>query len=339
MLGIVLVLEGALRLGVSLRLPGLTNPDWYADWTRDEDYWKLRHLWVSRVAPADNPHWDAALGWSESDLKKAYKNYPESTKSRASILFVGDSFVRGDGPNEERIPTRLARAFPEVNVFNLGEKAYGWDQIYLKAQQSRPQLGKPVVVAGLLTLGLDRSLLKFRTGLKPYLAIEGDELQFKGRPVEKNPDRWLAQNPPTLSPYLLTLAKSQFQRLGEPRLLERTAGQDEKQAVGRLFLKHWAEEAKAVGYPLVVVIFYDRQEMQYPGWREAFLKKELTKLSLPYVDSKDVFRKAVAVKKESATKFYTSAGLLTAEGNALVAEELGKVVARYMPSRSEGAVH
>ena len=113
---VVLVGEGAFRLGVVLGSASFKNPGLYADWTSDDDYWKLRHLWGRKVSPESKEPLDPFLGWVVpksptnplgAAMDKTEKSQPIEYE-RPNILFFGDSFVQGQGDFSKRLPQQLA---------------------------------------------------------------------------------------------------------------------------------------------------------------------------------------------------------------------------------------
>ncbi|MFH1739604.1 MAG: hypothetical protein ABIH23_11400, partial [bacterium] len=205
-----------LRLGISLDVEFLRDPHLYADHYSDDNYWKLQHRWVKALKLPTVDEFDPffrrssvhpLLGWAplttpENPLGIVREIPYEPIYDGKVILFYGDSFVFGATEMEQKIPQQLNRLLPEYTVYNYGVGGYGVDQIYLRFKQSYEKFQSPLIIFGILTTDLDRSILTVRSYQKPYYKIENDELVLHGVPINMNPEEWLEQNPPRIYSYL-----------------------------------------------------------------------------------------------------------------------------------------
>lgn len=112
---------------------------------------------------------------------------------RPTILFIGDSFVYGNGVEaDERFSNLLRRELPEFRIVNAGVAAYGNDQEYLLLQRLWPRI-KPSVVVLIVCVENDHddNSTNSRHGhtLKPYLAQVDGRWRFRGLPVPRS-HRW-----------------------------------------------------------------------------------------------------------------------------------------------------
>jgi hypothetical protein len=120
-----------------------------------------------------------------------------------TILFVGDSFVYGNGvAAEHRFTDRLRPELPGFRIVNAGVAAYSTDQEFLRLKRLWPLI-KPSVVVLIVCVDNDHDENSTNSvhghTLKPYLAKVGGQWQFQGIPVPRShryyyDNNWLAQN-------------------------------------------------------------------------------------------------------------------------------------------------
>jgi hypothetical protein len=324
-------LETVFRVGIFFNVSFFRDPGKYADWTSDDDYWKLRNLWDKRVTAVSSDVLDPILGWSPNRTEKnplgVVGIHPQSIKFDVpSVLFYGDSFVQGKGPWKERITFKLQDKLGGTPVYNLGVRGYGLDQIVLKFQQSHHFFKKPVIALGLLTVDLDRSLLRFRTGQKPQFVFNQGELTLAGLPIYPNPDKWVAKNPPHIQSYLFAFLERRWELMHAPNELEVVRLQDEKRRLNEKILDLFRAEAEAEHQPAVVVLFYNQIELGYEGWREKFLKGYFDKHGVAYVDTKKLLLEELTRNQTPTESWYDSEGHLNEKGSELVAVEMARLL-------------
>lgn len=327
----VFALETGFRLGIFFNVSFFRDPGKYADWTSDDDYWKLRNLWDKRVTAVSSEVLDPILGWSPNRTDKnplgVIGVHPDSIKFDApSVLFYGDSFVQGKGPWKERLTFKLQEKLGGPAVYNLGVRGYGLDQIVLKFQQSHHFFKKPIVALGILTVDLDRSLLRFRTGQKPQFVFQKGELTLAGLPIYPNPERWIVKNPPHIQSYLFAFLRRKWELMHAPNELEVTRLQNEKRKLNEKILDLFCSEAEAEHQPKVFVLFYNQIELGYEGWREKFLKNYFDGHGLVFIDTKKLLLDELALHQTPTESWYDSEGHLNEKGNELVAVEMARVL-------------
>ncbi len=305
--------EAALRVGIGLGVSSLRRPRLYAGWFEDDDHWKLRQRWQPEASP-----FEAAfvrhpiLGWvpetsGDNPLgilaEEAYAVAPD----RPAVLFFGDSFVYGSDPAfvRHRIPQILDRLLPEHQVFNYGVPGYGVDQIYLRFRETRSGFERPIVVAGILTLDLDRSLLTVHSAPKPYFELAGERLELRGVPLPEDAATWYRRHPPGIRSYLYALIR-QSARLASSggNEMEMPHRVPRKRQLNARIFEQMVREARAGELPLLFVIFYSRPELGYRGWRESFLKETLDRLEAPYLDTKEIFLRLRAERRIEPESLY-----------------------------------
>ncbi len=252
--------------------------------------------------------------------------HPKSLRySDPVILWYGDSFVQGKGAWKDRLPALTQTQLGLAN-YNFGVRGYGLDQIVLNFQQTRHYFKHPAVVLGILTVDLDRSVLKFRTGQKPKFIIDKGELTIAGLPIDLRPERWVAANPPQIESYLFAFVIRRWALYHSPNELEVMEGREEKMRVNAKVLELITNECRAQKIPLVSILFYNKEELSYVGWRESFLKAQLVKRSIPFIDSKRVLVEAASRSNRPLESWYDLDGHLNAAANAMLAKELARVM-------------
>jgi hypothetical protein len=127
----------------------------------------------------------------------------DNSRSRPTILFMGDSFVYGNGVKAgDRFTNVLRRELPQFRIVNAGVAAYGTDQEYLLLRRLWPRI-KPSIVVLIVCEDndhLDNSTnSRYGHTLKPYLAKVDGRWQFLGIPPPHNyrwyfDHNWFAHN-------------------------------------------------------------------------------------------------------------------------------------------------
>ena len=323
--------EIALRSAIHFGLTFFRRPGLYVA-EADDDYWKLWHAWMpTRDAPPVGSL-DPVLGWSTPrsadnplGLSGAECMPP---LHRVPILFYGDSFVAGTAtPCPSTIPRQLERLLPDHPVYNFGVGGYGVDQAYLRLAHTLPEQPAAAVLFGIFTGDLDRVLLTVRTAPKPYFTIDGEALALHEPSTGGKLDTWYAEHPPQIISYALgfLLQRTRLLLAGGAWLDVGVHPAAAKRITGRLL--DAATRATAERHvPLVLVVFYGPRELHPVGWREQFLADECRRLDRACVDTKATFLDAARARNEDATVFYLPDGHLNAEGNAVVAAELARVL-------------
>jgi len=322
-----IALRGAIHFGLTFfRRPGLYVAE------ADDDYWKLWHAWMpTRDAPPVGSL-DPVLGWSTPrsadnplGLSGAECMPP---LHRVPILFYGDSFVAGSAtPCPSTIPRQLERLLPSYPVYNFGVGGYGVDQAYLRLAHTLPEQQAAAVLFGIFTGDLDRVLLTVRTAPKPYFTIDGEALALHEPSTRGKLDTWYAEHPPQIISYALgfLLQRTRLLLAGGAWFDVRVHPVAAEHITGRL-LDAVTRATAERHVPLVVVIFYGPRELHAVGWREQFLADECRRLDLACVDTKATLLGAARARYMDATVFYLPDGHLNAEGNAIVAAEIARVL-------------
>jgi hypothetical protein len=259
--GAFLVLLGEAFLRVTLctrliELPLVEYPGLYADPFSDDDFWVLETGWSGSRRPRRTSPVDPELGWTASNggtLGVSGPRFRElSDVTERPVLFFGDSFVAD-------LPERLELQLPGHDVLNYGVGGYGTDQILLRAErQVRVFRGRnPLVLIGVLLEDMDRSLLRFRGGQKPYFTIESGRL-VEHAPRFSDDEEFLRNHRLRIRSFLLAAAS------GLKRLLTRRFGGDpaRREAINRLLFQRACRQLAAEGIEAGFVVFFSRHELK-----------------------------------------------------------------------------
>lgn len=279
--------ELAIRIGIAAGWERLRDPRLYAGWCDDEDQWKLRYRWRKETRDAL-----AVTGFSHHPLFGWVG--PERDVDEplvAPVLLYGDSYMSGVPPRppEARIPSLVDRLLPSREVINFAAPGYGLDQVYLRFRESYRQYQSPVIVLGIMTLDLDRSLFAVRDAPKPYFELRDGELTLRGTPVPADQAAWHREHPPQLSSYLAAFLLRKLRTLGHVYETEIPYRQPEKKALTRALLEAFADDVHRHHLPHLVVLFYPSWELGIDGWRREFLLQELERLHLHTLDTRPLF--------------------------------------------------
>lgn len=314
----------------SFGVPRLRQAWHYADGNFDDDFWKLAFLFRAGQSAQRVGHIDPELGWAPESSPDNPLGLISDTPYRLEniqrpILFYGDSFVAGATPVHDRIPQVLDRMLPDRSVLNYGVGGYGIDQIYLRFSRTAGEFEKPLVLIGILTRDLDRSILAIRTGQKPYFDIEADTLVIRNTPILSTTSEYIDKNPPHIDSYFLRFVLFRLRPLLPKTWFDRLLGYDQKHLkklqVNRRLLAAFKDESEASGLQLYTVIFFSRHELEEQGEREQFLKSTLKELEIPHFDTKDLLLDYMARTGSSQQDlYYEENGHPNEKGNKVIAE-------------------
>jgi len=312
-------------------MPVLKNPYRYGDYFYDDDFWKLEPKYrltdLRRIHPI--------LGWSQTYISKdnplglyedVLNNLNQNSKTK--ILFYGDSFVRGCGGYDFQIPRLMNLSLKKEIVVDLSVGGYGLDQMLLMFELTYTKAENPYIIFGVLTEDVDRAILRVRSNQKPYFIIKDDKLDLKGIPVDKN---FYAKNPPKINSYLFRLVYrelgNKFQFKSYKSIYENK--DKSKKEINSKIIDKICKISKNKNYPLLFVLFYRREDLDFISWQEDFLKTKLTKLNIKYFDTKPVLIQYAADNKVPLDNFYVANnGHHNAVANKVIAEGLFKYLSK-----------
>ena len=327
------ICEALLRVALfsdNFSVPELRQSWRYADSAYDDDYWKLAFLFNYAARAQRVGHVDPELGWAIEKTPDNPLGLVSETPYRIedigrAVLFYGDSFVAGASPIPDRIPQVMDGLLPEVSVLNYGVGGYGVDQIYLRYAETVGGFKDPVVLVGILTSDLDRSILGMRTGQKPYFDILNGQLVRQNLPILPTTREYIDRYPPEIKSYLFRFVMFRLRSWLPEEWFDRLYGYDEKHqrklAVNSMILQALKQDASERELPLGVVIFYSQEELLEASWRVRFLKETLQALEIPYFDTRLSISRYV---KDNAMTldglYYPDNGHPNELGNKVIAE-------------------
>jgi hypothetical protein len=163
--------EAALRVAakVSLRERGMAfDPE--LGWRLVPSLRKLGEEWGNR-----EPAWTNSRGWRDAETSLAK---PPGTRR---IVALGDSFTFGVSADYgERFTERLERAFPRLEVINLGVNAFGTDQ-ELRSLELEGILYDPDIVLLIVFVHNDFDDIRYERRFhwpRPHYELEGGRLRL-----------------------------------------------------------------------------------------------------------------------------------------------------------------
>lgn|GEM_PF-1493677 len=283
--------EGVLRLGLGLDLGELRDPKRYADPYADDDYWRLKRGWASVVRTQPDPE----LGWSTPVLPRnplgiiRPRGY-EPRRERVLLCF-GDSFMAGATPHPHKIPDLLEERLDGWTAYNYGVGGYGVGQMLLRFRRAAPDFVEPVVVVGVMTRDLDRSILSCRGSPKPRFRLRAGELVVDAPAPSESEATWDGEHPPELRSYLVALLVRRARRAREKeRGDDGLYRAEEKRELNRALLEAFTREAREQGLTLLFVTFPPSRQLRDGGWREDFLARPFEELEVPWVNGRQALR-------------------------------------------------
>jgi hypothetical protein len=325
--------EGLLRVVLfsdSFAIDALRKPWRYA--SGDDDYWKLSFIWEAGKKGQGVGRIDPELGWAPAKepgnpLGIITETPYKMEDIRQPVLFFGDSFVAGATPIPYRIPQLLDGLSVDRSVLNYGVGGYGVDQIYLRFRKTAKDFDKPTILIGILTGDLDRGVLSFRTGQKPYFDIIDDALVVRNLPILPSTRDYVKAYPPKIRSYLARFILFRLEPLISKEWSRRWVDDDgtrrQIEHINKRLLRSFSEDAAANGMEIYTVLFYGEEDFSEQTWRERFLKATLDEVGLPYFDTKacilDYMKEA---NVQLIELFYQENGHPNEKGNQIISDSL-----------------
>ncbi len=317
----------------------LRDPGLYADAFNEADHWKLYTLFGGPYRPPEDPH--PLLGWRGAfKAGSLMHDDARSVGDKRPVLLYGDSY---------------AQCMPEVTCFqdllngdtafarghhflNYGVGGYGLDQITLLFEQTFLRYERPFVVFSLMVSDMDRSPLDWRTGQKPWFALEGDGLRLQGVPIDPDPAHYLDTHGVTIGSYLwrrfLYSPANVLPGWANDRFKGWSAHTAHKQELNTRILDRAIERLRSSRVDFVVLVFHyltpDQEEWMVgreDNWRDRLLRERLAHHGVPYIWSKDLILSDPAWTGANLDKYMLlDNGHPTTYFNTLIAAEIRKAV-------------
>lgn len=326
----LIVLELAIRVIIStgVALPNaFRKPQLFTDYERDktehiynDDYWKLNFLF-SENEDIRNPH--PLLGWAGNFDHETYEHADEFfSKGKRPVLLFGDSFsqcIDSTKCFEEYLnaDTSFSNSF---FLLNFGVGGYGIDQIHLLMQQALKRFENPIVIFGMLTTDMDRSMLRFRDAPKPFFELENDELVLKGTPISKGSSQYIEEHPIELKSYVFNIFRNSFNWL-----LKTEVSEESKRRItllNKAIIRTQAQELRVRDIEPIMLLF---QPINQPesDWRSSFLLDLFSSLNLEVIDTRKLLLQDIEKSKNVKEDYFIPEDLHpTSLYNLIIAEEI-----------------
>lgn len=352
LLGTIVLTEGVLRLFLFSGIPAppaLQSPGLYADSEADDDYWVLYHYYLRAPFRTPTSKVHPTLGWIQSNGGslgvRSERYFHLGDVKRRPVAFFGDSFVAGGDVLKDALPQMMEPLLPDLAVLNYGVGGYATDQTVLRCLAEAPKLKPldPILLVGVLLDDMDRSLLRFRISQKPYFELLGGTAYVRYPAYEDNAE-FLARYRFQIQSFAMAAAR---------RLLFKAAGWDNgnperRTAVNRAVFRHLAENLRREGLKAHVVIFYGEPDLARilggrPSPREQELKRILSDVGLPYLDTLGALRAAMGTTAVRLSDLFLPDAHYNPVGNrilaAYLASEVSRVAADGKPTRTVRGPH
>lgn len=299
-LGLILLgLAGCALLGEALTRgalgssapPLLSDPSSYADPLCEDAYWALRQKAETQETPLSR---HARLGWTlhpdHLNTLGAWKSPPVWSQTAPRLGVFGDSFVQGTTLDGQRLTDHLQAGLPKLQVLGYGVGGYGLGQIVLSMEAHLPKLKGDQAVLGIMLMDLDRSILHFRDGPKPWFSVEERALTLHTDHID-GAEELPAGPRSTFLAWMKHGAWRQIRaKLGWPRAECRVA---EKTALTHALIARAADACAKSEVRCTLVLFPHREAYQEAaGWRTLAISEAAESQGLPLLDAGQVWAAA-----------------------------------------------
>lgn len=337
----LLIVEVFLRIALFSSVQALDFlkvPRLYAHYERDatehlykEDYWKLRNRFYS-VPDMAEPH--PLLGWSGNFNNESFEHADEyKVGEKRPVLLFGDSFTQCiDTSNCFEDFLNNDTAFSNhFYLLNYGVGGFGIDQIHLLMEQVVPRFENPIVIFGMLTTDMDRSMLSFRDAPKPYFSLENDELRLNGVPVKLKSSEYIEQNPIEIGSFVLSLIRNSWNWLLKTKASE--ASKNEVVQLNKAIIKKQIGLLREAEVEPMMLLF---QPIIQPEneWRCKALLNLFDEINLDVIDAKSVLSVHLESNEGTEADYYIPEDLHpNSKYNQLIAAEIKKRVEEKFSSK------
>jgi hypothetical protein len=297
------------------------SPHYFANLHVDDNVYRLQLRW--EIEGRENepifPEFDPIVGHTAEPVTEdnplgiviARQYTLDEFKGKRSLLFFGDSFIRGFTDFEYMIPQLLEEELDSTLVLNFGANGYGLDQMYLRLRSVIDLFDEPHVMVGLIYADLDRCLYKVMHTARPYFEVSGDSLALKGVPLPATYGEWLKSYPITIKSYIIAGLQGLVRRAFKSRLgckyffhfnpSETNERREEKRLIVRKLIEDIKKVCDARNARLTFVVFPGPVNMIHKGWYESFLSEVFGELNIDYMNLTEPFRDYV---KRNGLRWY-----------------------------------
>ena len=309
----------------------LRKPELYAHYERDdtehiyrEDYWKMCFLF-SGDKSIEKPH--PLLGWDGNFDSETYEHADEFfSKGKRPVLLFGDSFSQCIDSTEcfedfLNSDTAFANHF---YLLNFGVGGFGIDQIYLLMEQALTRFDNPIVIFGMLTTDMDRSLLNFRDAPKPYFLLQNGALELQGTPIKMGANEYIETHPIEPFSYVLSVLQNVIKRS-----LKTQVSEGSKETIKKLneaIIRYQVKQLRAKEIEPLMLLFQPINQSR-DEWRAQFLLGLFQDLRLDVLNARTILQKEMKVSGKSEEEFFIPNDLHpTSTYNQIVAQEIKRAV-------------
>lgn len=269
----------------------LREPSAYAIYLKDknedffnDDYWKLLDIFRNKVVIK---HPQSLVGWAGYFDTETLDHFDQKNiNGRRPVLLYGDSFAYCSDIDSIRCYEDYLNSDPDFTAnhyfLNYGVGGYGVDQICLLFKETVDKFDNPFVIFSFLTSDIDRSMLTFRDGQKPYFQINNGELELKGVPITLSSKEYIRQNPPEIRSYLLNRFRNSILNPIKNRPEKSSAYIEEIKSLNELILARVFKRLNDSGIDYVILIFHP-ENRDLTDWRIIFLLDLCEKYNVPYI--------------------------------------------------------
>lgn len=324
------------------------QPELYADEYADDDYWKLRfQINKKELLPIFNK----AIQIHNKDKEERYlgryifKDYKhtnaEYLNDRRPVLLYGDSFAACYSRDDcfDHILNNDKTFSANHYLLNYGMGGYGLDQIYLMLKNSIDHYNRPFVVLSFMTLDLDRSVLTFREGPKPFFIIKNNSLELHEKSDYPNAETLFSDNKPQIVSYFYrrVVYSGVARRLMPNQLISYLKREDyfrEKiKQINEKIILEIINELKSRNVDFIFLIFHPSWiresgllDEDITDWRDVFIKQVLHEHKIPYIWSKDIIFQQIKEKNLLLSEFFVGNGHPSAYQREILAKKIKKFV-------------
>jgi len=309
----------------------IRKPQLYANYERDvtehlykEDYWKMRFLF-SGASDMKEPH--PLLGWDGNFDSKTYEHADEYfSKGKRPVLLFGDSFsqcISSTKCFEDYLnaDTTFTNRF---YLLNFGVGGYGLDQIHLLMEQALKRFDNPIVIFGMLTTDLDRSMLSFRDAPKPHFKLRDGELELQGTPIELGASEYIENHPIKPFSYVLSILRNVTKWL-----LNSSVSEERQKSITELnkaIIHHHVTELRNKEIEPLMLLFQPIHQSE-SEWRKVFLLGLFQDLNLEVINARSILLTEMNRSGKAEEEFFIPNDLHPNSAyNKIIAEEIKKAV-------------
>jgi hypothetical protein len=165
-------------------------------------------------------------------------------------------------------------------------------------------------------------MLSVRTLQKPRFIIENGELRLTNVPVVPDQIKYFKDHPPQIISYLYRCITRGILYNRYKLFANQIEKIDTKKKINAKIIEAINDLAHKENYPLTFVLFYSNVSLLWDVWQEQFLKDELTRLNIPYVDTKNVLLEYLSNHPDGILDLYEPSSHHIDLGNQIIGDLL-----------------